>query len=283
MGVMGHLLMGELELWALSAGRYKLDGGAMFGVVPKPIWERQIVPDEKGRIEMGMTCLLVRTPFENVLIETGFGGKVSEKQRIIFGLDESVGLFDSLSKVGMIPDEIDRVILTHLHQDHAGGCTLGKEDGYAVAFPNARYMIQRGEWEDAVNADGQTIAGYRLKEVLRPLKLAGVIDLLDGDVEICNGVRVFLTPGHTRAHQSVLVESEGTTVCFIGDLIPTRNHIPPVYVMAFDLFPRTTFRMKQVILKQAAQKGWCMVWPHDPDVAWSYVTVGSDGKFISID
>ncbi|MCZ6632051.1 MAG: MBL fold metallo-hydrolase [bacterium] len=283
MGILGHRKLGDFEIWAVRAGTVKMDGGAMFGVIPRPLWEKRIPPDERNRIRLGMTCLLVRTQDETIVIETGFGGKVNEKLREIFGLDESDGLLASLASVGVAPEDVDRVIVTHLHQDHAGGCTIWEKGGYAPTFPNARYFVQRVEWDDAVGADAQTVNGFRMEEVLRPLEKAGVLNFLDGDTEICTGVRVVSTPGHTRGHQSVLVASGGETVCFVGDLVPTSHHLKPIYVMAYDLYPRETFVNKQAILNQAVQDQWLVVWPHDPEIGWSYVRIDDRDGFATMD
>ncbi len=271
MGVLGHRKLGGFDLWAIRAGTVRIDGGAMFGVVPRPLWEKKIPPDDRNRIRLSLTCLLVKTPDEIVLIETGFGGKVTDKLREIFALDESHGLLESLGRLGVNADEVSRVLVTHLHQDHAGGCTLDVEGEYRPAFPNARYYVQKREWLDAVSADGQTVAGFRVKEVLRPLEQAGVVEFLTGETEIIPGIRSIPTPGHTRGHQSVLVESRGETACFVGDLVPTSSHLKPLYVMAFDLYPRETFLNKQKILSRAVDERWLMVWPHDPELPWSYV------------
>ena len=271
MEVLGHRKLGGFDLWAIRAGTIKMDGGAMFGVVPRPLWEKKIPPDDRNRIRLSLTCLLVKTPDEIVLIETGFGGKVTDKLREIFALDESDGLLESLGRLGVGAAEVSRVLVTHLHQDHAGGCTLDVESAYRPAFPNARYYVQKREWLDAVSADGQTVAGFSAKEVLRPLEQAGVVEFLTGETEIIPGIRSIPTPGHTRGHQSVLVESGRETACFVGDLVPTSSHLKPLYVTAFDLYPRETFLNKQKILSRAVDERWLMVWPHDPELPWGFV------------
>ena len=180
-------------------------------------------------------------------------------------MDPSRGVIDALADAGIAPEAVDRVVLTHLHMDHAGGTTVWTDNDYEPAFPNARYIVQRQEWVDAVGADRQTVRGYHAASDLVPLERAGVLELLEGDAEICPGVRTILTPGHTTAHQSVLVQGGGEAICFIGDLVPTRHHVHPVYIMAFDLYPRKTFEVKQRVLTQAAGEGWLVAWPHDPE------------------
>lgn len=269
---------------ALDAGRFSLDGGTMFGVVPRSIWEKKIPPDERNRIQLALTCLLVETPTDTVLVETGIGAaKLSPKYREIYGTDPSRGVIEALAEAGVTPEAVDRVVLTHLHMDHAGGTTVRTEGGFEPAFPNARYTVQRQEWEDALGADRQTVRGYHAASDLVPLERAGVLELLEGDAEICPGVRTVLTPGHTRAHQSVLVQGGGETVCFIGDLVPTRHHVHPVYIMAFDLYPTQTFKVRQQVLTQAAGEGWLVAWPHDPEQYWGQIRIDDRGAFIPVE
>ncbi|MDE3000270.1 MAG: MBL fold metallo-hydrolase [Gemmatimonadota bacterium] len=276
--------VGDVRVTALDAGRFRLDGGTMFGVVPRSIWEKKIPPDERNRIQLGLNCLLVETGAETVLVETGIGAaKLSTRYRNIYGADPSLGVIDALAEAGIAPEAVDRVVLTHLHMDHAGGTTVRTNEGYKPAFPNARYIVQRQEWEDALGADRQTVRGYNAASDLLPLERAGVLELVEGDVEVCRGVRVFLTPGHTRSHQSVLVQSGGEAVCFIGDLVPTRHHLHPVYIMAFDLYPRKTFKVRQQVLKQAAGEGWLVAWPHDPEQVWAYITIDDRGEYTPVE
>ncbi len=263
---------GDWDLWVINAGRIKMDGGAMFGVVPKPLWEKCFTPDAQNRISLSLNCLLLRRNNQVILIETGFGGKVSDKQKTFYDLDESNGLHESLGQIGIKAGDISCVILTHLHQDHAGGCTKKCGDVYIPAFPNATYFVQQGEWEDAKHADAQTMKGYRYQDVMVPLEQAGVVNLLNGNAVIGPGIRVVCTPGHTRCHQSVIVETGVETICFIGDLIPTVHHMRPIYVMAYDLFPRETFVVKQKLMAQACSEKWIVVWGHDPQ--WPMSRVG---------
>jgi len=275
--------IGSLSLTALSAGQVKMDGGAMFGVVPRGLWSKRIQPDDRNRIDLQMRCLLVETGEETILIETGFGGKVSPKLREIYDLREDPGLVTQLAEAGKRPEDVDRVILTHLHQDHAGGCTLSKEQGYAPTFPNARYVVQAGEWRDASSADGQTVNAYRLEEVLAPLERSGQLDLVDGDTDLRNGVRLLVTPGHTRAHQSVLVEDGGEAMLYLGDLVPTVGHLKPIYVMAYDLYPRETYFNKERFLERAADLGWWVMWPHDPEVVCGKVCQDDREGYVAAD
>ncbi|MEE2754338.1 MAG: MBL fold metallo-hydrolase [Candidatus Latescibacterota bacterium] len=274
--------IGAITITALSAGRVKMDGGAMFGVIPKPLWSKRITPDERNRVELGMRCLLVETANETILVETGFGGKVTEKLREIYGLDEDPGLLKELEQSGKGPEDIDSVILTHLHQDHAGGATLQSGSSYSPAFPNARYIVQSDEWQDAREADGQTVNAYRLEEVLDPLERSGQLDLVGGDTDLENGIHLIVTPGHTRAHQSILIEDGGDALFYVGDLVPTSLHLRPIYVMAYDLYPRETFFNKEQFLQRAADEGWWVVWPHDPKYAWGKIGRDDNANYIIV-
>ena len=275
--------IGKIKVTALSAGRVKMDGGAMFGVVPRSLWSKRISPDERNRIDLQMWCLLVETEDETILIETGFGGKVTERLRDIYDLREDPGLLESLRQAGKEPEEIDRVVLTHLHQDHAGGTTLRRGRLFEPAFENARYVVQAGEWRDACDADGQTVNAYRLEEVLLPLERSGQVDLVDGDTDLGNGIRLVVTPGHTRAHQSVLIESGDESLFYMGDLVPTSSHLKPIYVMAYDLYPRETYSNKMRFLERSADEGWWVTWPHDPDFVWGKIQPDERDGFIAVE
>ena len=171
---MHTLQIGDTRITAIQAGRLRLDGGAMFGIIPRPHWSKRMPPDEQNRIGMAMWCFLVDDRGQRSLIETGFGGKVTERLREIYALEEEPGLVASLEKVGYGPESVDRVILSHLHQDHAGGSTTGSDGDYLPTFPQARYVIQKGEWKDAREADGQSVNAYPRESVMDPLEAASI-------------------------------------------------------------------------------------------------------------
>jgi len=256
------MLIGNDDYQVVSGGEFKLDGGAMFGIVPKTLWERLRTPDEENRIEMATNCLLVRTSQYLILIDTGYGAKMSDKERAIYGMTGPT-LTASLAAHGVQPDDIDIVILSHLHFDHAGGATITDLEGQMYpTFPRARYFVQQGEWDDAINGYATMTASY-LEENYKPLMDAGMLTLVDGACEICEGVRVAVTGGHTRHHQLVKVTSGGETVVYAGDIFPTFSHIRGPYVMGYDLFPYDTMVQKLQLLEQAAAQGWIVVWDHD--------------------
>lgn len=263
--------LGRFRLHVLEAGLQRLDGGAMFGVVPKVLWERRIPADERNRIPLGLRCLLVETGDALVLIDTGVGNKEDEKFHSIYGIDNAgspTRLEDAIRDAGFSPDDVDIVIDTHLHFDHAGGNTFRTEDGAVeLAFPRARYVVQRGEWEFAHSNNERVRASY-LPDNFDPVERAGRFELVEGEREIVPGVRVIPTPGHTPHHQSVLISSEGESAIFLADLIPTAAHLPLPWIMGYDLEPLVTLESKRAVLERARSEDWLLIFEHDPVVAW---------------
>jgi glyoxylase-like metal-dependent hydrolase (beta-lactamase superfamily II) len=268
--------LGDLRIHALSAGMQWLDGGAMFGVVPKPLWERRIAADERNRIPLAMRCLLVETSDALVLIDNGAGNKEAAKFIDIFGIDNvaadpalhATRLEEALAAAGFAPGDVDVVIDTHLHFDHAGGNTRVNADGVVeLAFPRARYITQRGEFEWAHVRNERIQASY-LPHNFDPVMAAGRLDLVDGDVEVVPGIRLLRTPGHTPHHQSVLIRSGGETACFLADVIPTSAHLPLPWIMGYDVEPLVTLESKRNLLERAREEQWLLIFEHDPTVAW---------------
>ena len=270
---------GNLELISLSDGMMRLDGGAMFGVVPRVFWKKTNPPDELNRIAISINPLLIKADGRNILVDTGNGDKFSEKLLNIYGIERKDTLLKSLSDVGLMPEDINMVINTHLHFDHCGGNTyVGKDGSLRPTFPNARHIVQNAEWEDATNTNELTRAGY-FAENFAPLKEAGLIDLVVGDMEISPGVSVVRTPGHNRGHQSVKIESEGRTAFFLGDLIPTAAHIPLPYLMGYDLFPLELLEVKRKILEDAVKGRWLLIFEHDPAIRMGHLS-DDNGRLI---
>jgi glyoxylase-like metal-dependent hydrolase (beta-lactamase superfamily II) len=258
--------LGKFDLHALSDGTFALDGGQMFGVVPKPLWEKQHPADARNRVRLSLTCLLVQTPQHNVLIETGLGNKYEAKFADIYGVEKPTNLLAELRHLGLAAQDIDVVINTHLHFDHCGWNTQ-REGGRAVpTFPRARYYVQRGEWEHALHPTERDQASYLL-EYFRPAELQ--TQFLEGNEEIVPGVRVEVWPGHTRDLQGVWIESDGEEACFVSDLVPTRAHLAYPWIMSFDLYPMETLVNKRRLLSQLAARGTLVVFPHDPQVPWA--------------
>lgn len=248
----------------VSDGVWRLDGGTLFGIVPRSLWEKIYVPDTRNRIKLGLNSLLLRDGRHTVLVETGVGPKLAEKRRARHDIGPSL-LLSQLEAVGCRPRDVDVVILTHLHFDHAGCNTVLDRAGRAApAFPRARYFIQKQEWQDAVNPTAQTGEGF-IPEDFLPLEAAGQLDLVDGDVEVVPGVHVQRTGGHTAGHQSVLVRAGGRTLIYPGDILPMTAHVMPYYITAFDLYPAHTFAVKEALLARGVQEQWTVVWGHDDD------------------
>jgi glyoxylase-like metal-dependent hydrolase (beta-lactamase superfamily II) len=268
--------VGRFTLHALEAGLQWLDGGAMFGVVPKPLWEKRIPADARNRIPLALRCLLVETPDALVLIDTGVGNKETDKFRAIYGIENAgspTRLEDAIREAGFSPDDVDLVINTHLHFDHAGGNTWRDEGGEIhLAFPRARYVVQRGEFEYAHWNNERTRASY-LPDNFDPVERAGKFELVEGAREIVPGVRVMVTPGHTPHHQSVVLESEGEAACFLADLIPTAAHLPLPWIMGYDVEPLRTLESKRALLEEARRGDWLLVFEHDARVPWGRLSL----------
>lgn len=273
--------LGEWRIHAIQAGGQQLDGGAMFGVVPKPLWEKRIAADERNRIPMGMRCLLVEHESELVLIDTGVGNKETTKFHEIYGIENTVGdgptaLEDGIRAAGFTPADVTLVINTHLHFDHAGGNTTRSAEGdVAATFPNARYVVQRGELTYAQRANERTSASY-FPPNWDPVIAAGRFELIDGEREILPGIRVRLTPGHTPHHQSVILTSKGETGCFLGDVCPTAHHLPLPWIMGYDVEPLVTLESKRALLSEALAENWLLVFEHDAHHGFG--RVAHDGK-----
>jgi len=264
------IALGSLELVPLSDGFLALDGGAMFGVVPKPLWERVAPADARNRIRMAMRPLLVRGE-RTVLIDAGCGDKMDAKSAEIYAFDRSRHLDHALADAGLTATDIDVVLASHLHFDHAGGFTARGQDGVArPRFPRAQYIARTGEWEDAVHPHERNRASYFAENYV-PLREAGVLTLVDGDREVAPGIRVRRTGGHTMHHQIVMIESGGQTAVFMADLIPTVAHVPLPWIMGYDLYPMDTLSFKRAFLREAVEREYLVFFEHDPTVSAGYL------------
>ncbi|HTC56056.1 MAG TPA: MBL fold metallo-hydrolase [Candidatus Sulfotelmatobacter sp.] len=276
---MSSLALGDFELSIFSDGTYLLDGGAFFGVVPKIMWSRKVVADERNYVQAGLNSLLIRTGKKNVLVETGMGNKLSERMIKFYGQPSE--LLRNLNAAGVAPEDIDIVINTHLHFDHCGWNTVRDKDAKIIpTFPRAKYYAPEGEWQYARRPSERDAISY-ISENYDPLVESGQMTLLKGGEEIVPGVSVKTFPGHTAHMQAVIVESAGRTACYISDLIPTTAHIDLTWGMSFDLYPLQTIESKKQYYARAITEKWLTVFTHDPKVPWAYVEKDEAGKMLA--
>lgn len=273
--------IGPWRVHAIQAGGQQLDGGAMFGIVPKPLWERKIPADARNRIPMGMRCLLIEHDIGPILIDAGAGNKESAKFYDIYGIENAgpdgrTALEAGLAAVGITPGDVALVIDTHLHFDHAGGNTYRDADGsIKLTFPKARYVVQAGEYHYATHTNERTAGSYFDHNYV-PVQEAGRFDLIDGERELVPGIRLVPTPGHTPHHQSVLVGSGGEQALFAADLVPTAAHLPLAWIMGYDVEPLVTLETKRRILARAVAEDWLLIFEHDAITPWGRVAY--DGR-----
>jgi glyoxylase-like metal-dependent hydrolase (beta-lactamase superfamily II) len=274
----GSLAHGNLELTPLSDGSLRLDGGAMFGVVPKPLWERVAPADSRNRIRMAMRPLLVRGA-RTVLIDAGCGDKLDAKTADIYALDRARCLEHALATAGLAAADVDVVIASHLHFDHAGGFTERGSDGtLRPRFSRAEYFVREGEWGDATHPNERSRASY-LAENYVPLREAGVLRLVTADGEVVPGLRLERTGGHTKHHQIVRIEAGGKTAVFLADLIPTAAHVPLPWIMGYDLYPMETLEFKRAFVREAVEREYLVFFEHDPEIAAGYLRE-RDGRVV---
>lgn len=274
---------GALELVPLFDGYFRLDGGAMFGVVPKPLWEKRAPADERNRIRLGLRPLLVRGE-RTMIVDAGIGDKMDAKSIDIYGIDRTRNLERSLAAAGVEAADIEIALATHLHFDHAGGFTRRSGDAAQTGalrptFPGARYIARTAEWNDATHPHERNRASY-LPENFLPLREAGVLELVDRDEQIMPGVRVVRTGGHTMHHQLVMIESEGRTAVFTADLMPTTAHIDEPWIMAYDLYPMDTLAFKRTFVREAIEREYLIFFEHDPVMAAGYIRERDGRKYV---
>ncbi|HEY6389218.1 MAG TPA: MBL fold metallo-hydrolase [Candidatus Acidoferrum sp.] len=256
--------LGDIEVQHINGGVFWLDGGSMFGVVPKPLWEKKIPADERNRIPLAANSLLVRVAGKTILVETGNGTKWDAKLRNIYGFTEGDPYLDSLAKARVTPKEIDVVINTHLHFDHAGGNTRLVDGRLMPTYPNAKYVVQRAELEHAMRPTERDRASYYAHDFV-PITEAGQWQFVDGDCEILPGISVVKIPGHNLHIQGVQIRGGDKTLMLVADLIPTRHHLPLPWIIAYDLYPLTTLETKRKWIGEIVRNGWIVAFGHDLD------------------
>jgi glyoxylase-like metal-dependent hydrolase (beta-lactamase superfamily II) len=281
---MHRLTLGDFELSVFSDGTYPLDGGALFGVVPKVMWSRKVTADEKNHVITGLNSLVIRmdgprTGRKTVLVETGMGNKLSDRMIKFYG--QPAQLLDNLAAGGIAPDDVDIVINSHLHFDHCGWNTIRDKSGKIVpTFPRAKYYAPEGEWQYARHPSERDAISF-ISENYDPLVESGRMTLLKGGEEILPGITVQTFPGHTAHMQAVIIRSEGRTACYISDLIPTTAHIDTTWGMSFDLYPLQTIGSKKRYYAQSIPEKWLTVFTHDATTPWAYVEKGESGKMVA--
>ncbi len=273
--------LGNWQLDTINGGKFRLDGGVMFGVVPRTIWKSVAPPDELNRIDCANNCVLARDGSHTVLIDTGYGGKFAPLDRRFYKMEEGAPLLEGLAELGVAPEEIDTVVFSHLHFDHVCGATRLDATGKRVPiFTRARHIVGRIEWEDATGGAPELETAYPINDIL-PLYEAGLMTVVE-DGQILPGLRGELTGGHTRGHMALFFESGGQTAAYLGDICPSTAHLRRMWHLAYDTYPLDTRRRKPEYLARAADQQWWILWNHDPRVGASRVARHPKREFVAL-
>lgn len=273
--------IGKYELKVIETGVFGLDGGAMFGIIPKPLWSKFNPPDDQNRVSLHARNLMLVSNSRKILIDTGIGSDWDEKFKQIYRLDQSeLTLSDSLNKLKIKPEDITDVLLTHLHFDHTGGSTYLKDGNWIPTFPNAKYYVQKKHFEWALNPTDRDRGSF-IQNRFMPLHNEGLLNFTEGEVQFDDEIEFLTINGHTSFQQMIKVHDSSNTVLFCGDLFPFTSHIPIPYVMGYDLQPLITVQEKKKILPIAIEQNWKLFFEHDPEVIMA--TVAESQRGFSID
>lgn len=258
--------LGNLQVFPIVENSFKIDGGAMFGVVPKIIWQKYLPADKDNFVTLDINLLLVKREDKNILIDAGIGDALTKKHKEMYGVEKSSNLDRSLDNLGLAPEDIDIVILSHLHADHSAGTVKSSEDGKrGPHFSNALHYVQEKEWEDAINPDERTATAYFIENLML-LKENDLLRLVDGEKEILPGVKVSNSHGHTQGHQIVLLDGEKEKIIYAADIIPTTAHLRIPYVASVDLYPKETMQFKKKLIRKCIKEDWMLAFDHDVNV-----------------
>lgn len=273
-----HRTVGEAQVCSLTDGQFRLDGGGMFGTVPKVMWERVMPADDLNRVTLRINPLLIRLGGENILVETGFWDQGGEKFEAIYGVDRDETVFRGLNELGLAPEDIHLVINTHLHFDHAGRnvTALGEP-----TFPNARYVVQAQELHDARHPHERSRASY-IPGYFEPIADAGLFEVVDGEHELRPGLSVLPLPGHNLGQQGVVLRSGGQTLVYTADLLPTTVHAPTAWVIGYDLYPVTNLENRKKYFAQWHEQDALICTPHDPGVPFARLEPNPKGGFVAV-
>jgi glyoxylase-like metal-dependent hydrolase (beta-lactamase superfamily II) len=274
--------LGDVELISILENKFKVDAGSMFGIIPKVIWGRMVEADDLNRIVLDLNPLLIKTSEQIIIVDTGFGDVMTEKQNTMFGLDKATAWDDELTKHGIRPEQVTAVIFTHLHADHALGALRKSADGTPeLRFPNARLYAQKREWQDAINPNERTTATYHVDK-LRLFEESGKLELLDGDTDLFPNVSVKALGGHTPGMQGVIIDSNGERVIYPGDLLPMTYNIKIPYVAAVDLDPTTTMNQKRWLHERMLKDDWILAFDHDIEFKFAKFVSDDKGKIKAV-
>jgi len=256
------MLFGEFEINTFVEQRFKLDGGSMFGVIPRSMWQKMLPPDDNNLIDMNTNLFVLKAHGKNMIFDVGLGDTLSEREKKIYSAPGVSNLPEGLAGLGLTADDIDYVLLTHLHTDHAGGAVMFEGETFVPRFKNATYISSRQEWRSALNPDERTSAVY-LPDRYHALQDAGQVELIDADTELFPGIRAVFTGGHTEGHYALEMESGGSKVFYYADIFCTSHHMPVAYIPAVDLFPGQSMEVKRAKLPEIIGDGVIMAFDHD--------------------